>query len=186
LRELCKELISIEFKLIIIAALLLLALISDLKTYRIKNSITYGFMFVGLTANLAIEGFEGLVFSLQGIMLPAACLIVLYMMRVVGAGDVKLLSAVGAVMGAGFALYATAYSFICGGFIASAVILLSRNGKERFRYLITYIKSCLLSMELLKYADFQDKQKTGKFHFSIAVVSGTAAVIIVHGMELVL
>ncbi len=170
--------IAIELKLVIISALLLLALVSDLRTYRIKNSITYSFMLVGLTANLAMEGPKGVMFSLQGIIMPVAGLIVLYMMRVIGAGDIKLLSAVGAVMGAGFALYAIVYSFICGGVIASLLILIRRNGIERFKYLFSYIKSCVISMELLQYTDLKDKQDRSKFHFSIAVASGTAAAVI--------
>ena len=175
------ELIQIEFKLMIISVLLLMALVSDLITYKIKNAITYSFMLIGLTANLASEGIYGLVFSLLGIMLPVACLVVLYMIRVIGAGDIKLLSAVGAVMGAGFALDATVSSFICGGFIASGIILSRQNGMERLRHLVTYIQSCILSMELLQYSDFKDRQENGKFHFSFAIVSGTAAVVLIHG-----
>lgn len=171
--------IAIEFKLVIISALLMLSLVSDLRTYRIKNYITYSFMLAGLTANLAMEGPKGMIFSLQGIMLPVVGLILLYMMRVIGAGDIKLLSAVGAVMGAGFILSAMLYSFICGGIIASLIILIRRNGIERFKYLFSYMKSCLVSMELLPYADSQDKQDRGKFHFSIAVASGTAAAVII-------
>ena len=173
--------IAIELKLVIISALLLLALVSDLISYRIKNSITYSFMLVGLIANFAMEGSKGMIFSLQGIMLPVAGLIVLYMMRIIGAGDIKLLSAVGAVMGAGFALYAMVYSFICGGVIASLLILIRRNGIERFKFLLSYMQSCLISMELLQYTDFNDKQNSGKFHFSIAVASGTAAAVIIGG-----
>lgn len=167
-----------------ISTLLLIALVSDLITYKIKNSLTYSFMLVGLISNLAKEGYEGVMFSLKGIMLPAVCLIILYMVRVVGAGDIKLLSAIGAVMGAGFVFYVTVYSFICGGFIAAGIILVRRNGIVRFKYLLTYIKSCFLSMELLQYADFKDKNGGGKFHFSIAIASGTAAAIIVYGVEL--
>lgn len=166
--------------------LLLLALVSDLTTYRIKNSITYSFMLVGLIANVTMEGFKGIMFSLAGIILPAACLMILYIARILGAGDIKLLSAVGAVMGAGFALYASAYAFICGGFIAAVLILIRRNGVERFRYLIEYIKSCLLYGSLLEYADFKERKESGKFHFSIAIASGTAAVIIFRGLGLII
>ncbi|MDD4503922.1 MAG: A24 family peptidase [Clostridiaceae bacterium] len=168
----------------IISVLLLLALVSDLRTYKVKNSITYSFMIVGLTANLVREGLEGLMFSLQGIILPAACLMILYVMRVVGAGDIKLLSAVGAVMGAGFVLYATVCSFICGGFIASGIILARHNGAGRFKYLIQYVKSCFLTLQLLQYTDFKDIRESGRFHFSIAIASGTVAVIIVRGFGL--
>ena len=171
--------IVIAFKLVIISMLLLLALVSDLRTYRIKNSITYGFMLAGLTTNLATGGFKGLVFSLQGIVLPAACLFILYIVRAIGAGDVKLLCAIGAVMGSAFALYAAICSFICGGFIASGLMLARNNASERLKHLLLYIESCFLTMEVLRYADFRDGQETGRFHFSIAIASGTAAAVII-------
>lgn len=177
--------IVIIFKLIIISVLLLLALASDLSTYKIKNSITYSFMFAGLTVNLAMGGFDGLIFSLKGIIMPAVCLAILYAVRIIGAGDIKLLSAVGAVMGAAFVSYATICSFICGGFIASGLILARQNGVKRFKYLLLYMKSCFLTMELLKYTGFEDIQGAGEFHFSIAIASGTLAVIVFRGFELV-
>lgn len=169
--------------MVIVSVLLLLALASDLKTYKIKNSITYSFMLAGLTVNFVGGGAGGLVFSLQGMILPAAVLFVLYVMKVLGAGDIKLLSAVGAVMGAGFVMHATACSFICGGIIALGLILARQNGAERFKYVLLYVKSCFLTMNLLQYEDLEDRQRSGKFHFSIAIASGTAAAFIVHGFR---
>ena len=77
--------IAIAIKLIIISMLLLFALVSDLRTYSI-NYITYGFMLIGLTLNFAMEGLRGLAFSLQGIIIPALFLFILYIMRIIGAG----------------------------------------------------------------------------------------------------
>lgn len=161
--------------------LLLLAMISDLATYKIKNTITYSFMIAGLLSNFAMEDLKGVVFSLQGITLPVVCLIALYMMGIMGAGDVKLFSAVGAVMGAGFTLYVMFYSFICGGIIAAFLILVRRNGIERLKYLILYIKCCIISMKLIPYTDFKDKRDGSKFHFSIAIASGTAVAALIGG-----
>lgn len=170
--------INIILKLHIVFVLLMLALISDLKTYKVKNLITYGFMLLGLGVNFAQEGFSGLYFSFQGLVLPVLCLIILYAAKVVGAGDIKLLCAIGAVMGARFALYATLFSFIFGGIIAFGVILCRHNGAARFKYLIEYVRSCFLTMKLLQYTDFKGKNEEGRFHFSIAILSGTAAVIV--------
>lgn len=173
-----------KFKLFIIFSLLLLSLLSDFRTSRIKNSITFSFMLAGLAVNIAAEGFKGLMFSIQGILLPAACLAVLYGLRIIGAGDIKLLSALGAVMGAVFALYTALYSFICGGFIALWVIFSRNNWKERLRYLFEYIRGCLLSMRVLQYTDFHDGRQTGSFHFSAAIASGAVLAFIVHSAGL--
>lgn len=169
-----RELFGIELKIAIVSAALLLALISDIRTYKIKNSITYSFMAMGLTINIISGGINGMLLSLHGMILPVLCLIILYMAKMIGAGDIKLFSALGSVMGAAFTLYAVVCSFICGGVIASLLILIRRNGKDRFRHLYVYIKSCLISMKPLQYADFSDKKDGSKFHFSIAAAFGTA------------
>lgn len=171
--------IAIVIKLIIILMLLLLALVSDLRIYSIKNYITYSFMLIGLALNFAMEGFRGLAFSLQGIIIPALCLFILYIMRIVGAGDVKLLCAIGAVMGGVFTLYAAICSFICGGFIASGLMLARKNASERFNHLFLYLTSCFLTMKILQYTDFGNSEDGGKFHFSIAIASGTIAAAII-------
>lgn len=175
-----KELSAIVCRVVAVAALLMLALASDLKTYKIKNYITYGFMLAGIAANSAVDGLDGLVLSLRGILLPAACLLVLYMMRVIGAGDIKLFSALGSVMGSGFALYSAVYAFIFGGFAAVMLIAVRRNARERFTHLLAYLRSCFLTGSLLEYCDFADESETGRFHFSIAVAAGTAAAFILH------
>ena len=167
--------ITITIKLVAIILLITLALESDLRTYKIKNTVTYSFMLAGMILNLLSEGPRGFILSLLGIVLPLICLFALYALRFIGAGDIKLLGAVGAIMGASFALYAAAFSFICGGLMAIAIIIKGKNGMERLGYLLEYIKSCLLSGKLLKYTDFNHKNGNGEFHFSIAVASGTAA-----------
>lgn len=174
--------IAIAFKQASVLLLLLLALISDIKTCKIKNFITYGFMIAGLAINYKEKGIEGFVLSLQGIILPVVCLLILYIIKVIGAGDIKLFSAVGAVAGGGFVLYAIVFSFICGGFIASGIILARKNGLKRFKNLLLYVKSCLISMRLLQYEDPETAEETGRFRFSIAIASGTAAVLMVFGL----
>ncbi|MGE5678937.1 MAG: prepilin peptidase [Pseudomonadota bacterium] len=178
--------IQIESKIIAVAILLLLALISDFATYKIKNTITYGFMLVGFVSNSITKGLEGIIFSLQGILLPVLCLIVLYMLGTMGAGDIKLFSSIGAIMGAGFVLGSIVFSFLFGGVIAATLMLIRRNGAERLKYLGTYIKSCIMSMTVTRYADFGIPRDGSRFHFSVAVASGTVAAIMVGRLGFIL
>lgn len=175
-----RRLFAIELRVAIIMPAILLALVSDLRSYKIKNSITYGFMAAGLAANLMLEGIPGILFSLQGIIAPVICLLLLYTLRMIGAGDIKLFCAVGAAMGAAFTLYALAYAFVCGGVIAAILILNRQNGLQRLRHIAAYTKSCFLLMKPLSYTDFAEKQDGSKFHFSIAAASGTVAALLLN------
>jgi len=77
-----------------------------------------------------LDGVRGLLDSLLGIIVPFLLLIVLYALRMLGAGDVKLFSAIGAVLGVRAALWIMAYSFLAGGVIALIILIINRNGKE--------------------------------------------------------
>ncbi|RCX11238.1 prepilin peptidase CpaA [Anaerobacterium chartisolvens] len=158
--------------------LMLLALICDYKIYRIKNAVVVPFIVAGILTNTVLGGPEGLKSSISGILLPVLLLIVFFALRMLGAGDIKLFSAVGSIMGAEFVMYAMAYSFISGGVIAVLIIALRKNGKERLRHLVAYIKSCFLSFSLLPYTDFEDKSDGAKFRFSYAIACGTLIQII--------
>ncbi len=151
---------------------MLLALICDYKTYRIKNTVVVPFIMAGILTNAILSGPGGLKSSAAGILLPVLLLIVFFALRMLGAGDIKLFSAIGSIMGAKFVIYAMAYSFISGGVIAVLIIVFRRNGKERLKYLLAYIKSCFLSFSLLPYTDFENKEDGAKFRFSYAAACG--------------
>lgn len=160
-------------KLVEIAALVMLALINDIKSCKIKNSITFPFIFIGLATNFFLDGLKGVTQSLLAAVFPVAALIILYALRMLGAGDIKLFSAIGAVMGLDFVLYTMAYSFISGGIIALALIAVRKNGRQRLLHLLSYIRSCFLTFSLQPYENFEDKTRGGTFRFSYAVGCGT-------------
>lgn len=161
------------------AVLISIAFISDIKSRKIKNKLTLTFIILGLLTNLIFSGVEGLINSLLGILIPIVLLFGLYALRMLGAGDIKLLSALGAVFGAREILKIMAYSFIAGGIIALVLIMVRKNAKERLLYLFNYLKSVLLTLHIMPYTDFEDKEDRGKFPFAYAVFCGGLFYIIV-------
>lgn len=151
----------------------MLALISDAKTYKIKNTILYPFVLIGLATGFLSEGIDGVIRSLLAAVLPVLALIILYFLRMLGAGDIKLFSAIGAIMGIKFVLYAMAYSFLSGGVIALVIMGLRKNGLERLKHLLNYIKTCFITFSIHPYTDFENKTDGAKFPFSYAVACGT-------------
>lgn len=127
-----------------------------------------------------MSGYTGLLFSLWGLLLPFLCLLALYLLRMMGAGDIKLLSAVGSIMGAKFAGTVMLYSFAAGGIGAAVIILIRNNAKRRLQHILSYIKSCYLTMSFLPYCDFEDKLDSGRFHFAAAIAVGALAAMYAH------
>lgn len=80
---------------ILLTALLALAVVSDIKTYRIPNVLNAFGCLTGMMYGVLSGGTRGLFRSLIGIVVPVLMLMVLFFFRIVGAGDIKLLSAIG-------------------------------------------------------------------------------------------
>ena len=79
--------------------LVTLACITDLRARRIPNVLTFGATIGALVFHLVVAGVGGLAESAGGWMLGAALFFPMFALRGMGAGDVKLLAAVGAWLG---------------------------------------------------------------------------------------
>lgn len=169
---------SMPIRLAEIGLLVLLALICDIWTYKIKNQIVFPFIILGIITNAFSDGLNGVFFSLVGLCTPILVLILLFALKMLGAGDVKLFAAIGAIMGAKFALYTIAYSFLAGGIIALFVLVFNKNGSKRLLYLLNYIRTCILTFSLLPYGNFNKNNKGTYFRFAYAIACGTLAQVI--------
>ena len=159
-------------KIVVLVIILTAAMATDLRRYRIYNLL----IAIGLVAGLALNGLQrglfGILGSLLAAVVPATVLIMLFVLRMIGAGDIKLFCAIGSIMGIEFILYAMLFSFLAGGFIALAIMLGRRNVKERFAHIATYLRSVYLSHALIPYTNFNDKSDGAKFHFTPAITAG--------------
>lgn len=159
-------------KTIVLVLLLAAAVTGDIRRYKISNIAIAAGLAAGLTLNTLQNGFSGLLGSLLAAVVPAAALSMLFVLRMLGAGDIKLFCAVGAIMGTKFILFVILFSFLTGGFIAFVIMLRRGNIKERFMHIVTYLKSVYLSHTLIPYTNFNNKNDGAKFHFSPAISAG--------------
>ena len=99
----------------------------DVRERRIPNRLTYPAMLVGIAVQSALFGWNGLRSGTGGGLLFGGIFLLFYLIRAMGAGDVKLATALGCMVGfpAAFqVMYATA---LCGG--ALALIQMARSGR---------------------------------------------------------
>jgi Flp pilus assembly protein, protease CpaA len=170
----------IYIKYVELTGLILAAIISDIRTYKIKNAIVIFFITAGLATNLITAGVHGLSVSIAATVLPVPILFVLFALKMLGAGDIKLFCAIGSIIGIPFILHSMAYSFLCGGVMALIIMLVNKNFRERGRYLAAYIKACFLTRSLQSYADFNNKRDGAFFHFTYAIACGVLLAIMVN------
>lgn len=100
------------------------AAVFDYRTRRIPNLLTLPALLIGLVLNTICSGMGGLEESLLGLLAGGLLLIIPFMLGGMGAGDVKLLAAIGALNGPYFALFTFIYGAIAGGVMALLVLLL--------------------------------------------------------------
>jgi prepilin peptidase CpaA len=128
---------------ILLLALLLMSAIIDIKVQKIPNWLVVIIILIGLLFNmLSLEGI-GVKAELLG--LGAGFLIMLpgYLLAKQGAGDVKLVAAIGSVVGLMNVLHIALYSFLIMGVISFFYIALKG---DLFKWLVRYkaqIYGCL-------------------------------------------
>jgi prepilin peptidase CpaA len=81
------------------SAIAIAAAIFDLRHRRIPNWLTYSGIVLGMGLRSYFYGWRGLGSSLTGLAVTGGVFFVLYMLHAMGAGDIKLLAAVGAFAG---------------------------------------------------------------------------------------
>lgn len=85
-------------KYIIIFVLLGLAVKQDVKNFRVSNKLNLAGCLIGIFHSLLFYGIGGLWHSLLGIIIPFVMLFPLFVFGLLGAGDIKLLSAIGSFL----------------------------------------------------------------------------------------
>jgi prepilin peptidase CpaA len=100
-----------------------LACATDLRSRRIPNMLTFGAALGALALHGAGEGVVGLKTATFGWLVGAALFFPLFALGGLGAGDVKLLAALGAWLGPMGALQVAFYSSLAGGVMALVVAM---------------------------------------------------------------
>jgi prepilin peptidase CpaA len=101
----------------------LVATVVDIRVRRIPNALTATMAGVGI--GLAAAGVSGVSLggSVLGFMLGFALMMPGHALGATGAGDVKLMAAVGAIVGPGLAVSAFLFTAVAGGILALAVAI---------------------------------------------------------------
>ena len=106
---------------LVVLGVVAVAAVLDVRSRRIPNFLTFGSALAALVYHLWAAGFHGLLFSLSGWCVGVGLLLPLFLLGGMGAGDVKLLGAVGSWLGPLGVLWAGLYAVLAGGILALVV-----------------------------------------------------------------
>src|ERR1700730_12933263 len=123
-----------------VLTLTFLASATDWRTRKIPNWITVPGIVAGITLRSVISGWPGARASLEGAGLALALLLPLVLLRALGAGDWKLMGAIGAFLGPVLFLFVLFGSIMVSGLMAAAEMARTKRVKETFRNMAILVK----------------------------------------------
>ena len=149
---------------------LTICLVTDIRRKKIYNVILMPALIAGFAINIYNLGLTGLIFSIKGFFVGLIFLLFPFIWGGIGAGDVKLLAAIGAIKGPEFVFYAFLGAGLTGGIIAVIILLFQKRLFSTLRDLWKGI--IVLFATKFKVANFGSKNANNMFPYGIAITLG--------------
>jgi prepilin peptidase CpaA len=159
----------------VLLALVLAAAIYDVRYRRIPNWLTVAGVLAGLGLNGFLDGGRSGLFlsSLLGLGIAFVVYFVLYALRAMGAGDVKLMAAVGAIVGWPDWLGIFIITAIIGGIMAAILVVARGRVKKTFwnvGFILSELKRGRPAYMRREELDVKSPQALGLAHGAVIAV----------------
>ena len=168
--------LATDARTVVLVTLLIVAGVIDYRTYRIPNWLTLsGAVFGLLYSALGSNVHQGFLWSLGGLGLGLLTMLPMYALRVMGAGDVKLMAMVGTFLGYTGIPLAILCTFIVGG-IAALGFALCRGVLGR---MLVNIKDIASTAALSVFGgmrptiDMETGTSIGRLPYGVSIAVGT-------------
>ncbi|GFM32132.1 A24 family peptidase [Desulfovibrio subterraneus] len=164
---------------LLLAAVLLIATVTDLKGQRIPNWLTFPAMAFALAFHGITQGLDGLAFSLSGLTLGFGVMILPYLFGAMGAGDVKLMMAAGAFLGFSLTLQAFLLTSLAGGLYA--IIMLARHMDVLKKVFAALRDTAVLFFVTRQFAYVRqaDDKRFPRLCYGVAIAAGTLGAMVI-------
>ncbi len=163
---------AVQFIPLFLLLVLLVAAISDVRIQKIPNWLTFSTVAAGLACHSWMNGIAGFFFSLQGVLLGLGLLISFYLAAGMGAGDVKLMGAVGGLLGPKGVFWAFIYTAIIGGILAVALLLWKAGGRETLRRYGRILRTLMLTHQFI-YIPVAENKNIPILYYGVVIALGT-------------
>ncbi len=127
----------------------------DVAEHRIPNwwclgAVISGAGFLGLTAARGTGALEVMGFFARAVAVTAV-LFPLFLLRMMGAGDIKLMAIMAGYLGFSSGMRAIGFGCIIGAVLALLKMIMQRNLRNRLEFLFAYFKRLILTKEIVPY-----------------------------------
>jgi len=154
-------------------ALTLAAALLDWRSRRIPNCLTVPGLLLGVAVHTMLGGWHGTLIAVEGAGLALVLLLPPVMIRVLGAGDWKLVGAVGALLGPVLMLFVLFCSLLVSGLMAVVQMIRARRVVETFRNMIVLVRGFFAFGMKTNSQISLDNPALMKLPFGVAVAAAT-------------
>jgi prepilin peptidase CpaA len=176
-----------SFLIILLSGILIIAAVIDIRVRKIPNLLTFPAMVAGLFYHSVANSWHGLIFSAEGLGLGIGLFLIPYMMGGMGAGDAKLMGAIGAIVGPKGVLTAALFTAVAGGIYALVVLLFN------MQYFKGFIERNAIMMKTFAYTrnlipiPADKSEKKPRLCYGVAIAIGTFSYVLMdfYGYNLV-
>lgn len=159
----------------VLLTVLIAAAVIDMKRHRLPNTLTVSAALLGLIFQYGLHGWSGFLNGLAGFCTGLFILLPFYAGHWMGAGDIKLMAAVGTFLGWPDSLLAVALTTGTGS-IAALGLLAAQGGLSDYMCRYGLMAKCLLFTGRVAYVPPKpEESSTLLFPYALAIALGTFA-----------
>lgn len=156
-----------------VSIILVLAAIYDIRFKKIPNWITYPGMILGIGYQSLEKGFEGVLFGIEGLAVGIGIFLIPYFIGSMGAGDAKLMGAVGGFLGPKGVFIAFLFTSIIGCIYALLLLSLYGGLKEIVKKYGMMLKALIITKQMSCVYIPEGEGKPKKLCYGLAIGLGT-------------
>jgi prepilin peptidase CpaA len=143
----------------------------DVRYRRIPNIVVLATLIAGLAINTALGSWQGTIISLQGFALAFVPMLMLHLFGAMGAGDVKLSGAVGAVLGVSLVPSALVVIVMMGAVLAVYSMIKSRTVFTTLHGVLRIFVGIIPGWEMPRFTVPSDRRHT--IPYGVAIMMGS-------------
>ena len=158
-------------KLLLLAPLAIFVIYYDVRYRRIPNVLVLATLLAGISINTFFSGWQGMLSSVEGFALAFIPMLLMHIFGALGAGDVKLFGAVGAVLGVSLVPLAFVVVVMLGAVLAVYTMLRAGTVLTTLHGVLRIFVGILPGWEMPRFAMSPDRRHT--IPYGVAIMLGS-------------